>query len=133
MYRLTQARQKEAMDRFVSAPEAKSLREELALVRMLIEEHLNRMQGDEGLVAHSHIVNQLTQTCKELVKTCNQIEFKIGDMLAKATIVAIGKRIGEVLANELMGVPNYEELMDRIVPQITHVIVDANNEVVEAE
>ena len=89
---------------------------------------MNRMESDIELMQSSAAANQLIVTLDRLIKTATQTERGLNELLSKTLLVAIGKRIGEVIAEELVGIANYEQIIDRLIPRVCNVIQEVPRE-----
>ena len=81
----------------------KSLREEIGLVRMLIEKHLNAAQGNLELLTSCGSSNQLIVTLTKLVKECHALEQSCGELLSKQTVYRLAQTMCEIVMEELQG------------------------------
>ena len=117
---------------FAEHDDIKSLRDEIALTRMMIEGLWNSAQSDVERLAIYGRVNSHILTLEKLVKTCNQIEERLGNLLAKSTLLRVGTQICQLLVNALEGLPNYEQLVDALIHDIIAVIEQARNDAVPA-
>ena len=128
VYLLKEARFRQRMAELKEHDEVKSLREEIALTRMLIEERLNMVKNEADLLASYSVINSLILTMERLVKTSHQMEQNLGVLLSKATVIRLGKQIVEILIDELQGIPEYERRIDNITNQLFLTIEGTVNE-----
>ena len=103
----------------------KSLRDEIALARMLIEERFNKVKNDSDLISAFGPINTALLTVERLVKSAHSIEQNLGALLSKPTVLALGQSISQVIVEELEGVDDYEAIVDRINQRIVEAIVAA--------
>ena len=87
-YLLAKAQDRARLAAFAEHDDIKSLRDEIALTRMMIEGLWNSAQSDWSGWRSTARVNSHILTLEKLVKTCNQIEERLGTLLAKPTLVA---------------------------------------------
>ena len=108
----------------------KSLREEMSLVTMMIEEQWNTANTPlERQQMHARI-NTLLQTLDKLTKTSSQLEERRGSVLAKATLYHIGQQICLKLIERLGSLPNAEQLLTQLHGDVISVIRNARNNAV---
>ena len=105
----------------------KSLREEIGLVRMLIEKHLNAAQGDLGVLAACGSLNQLIVTLTKTIKECHNLEQSCGELLTKQTIYRLAQTLCEIVIDELQGIEGHEEIIDRIANRLFPAVKNAQN------
>lgn len=128
-YMLKNVRHRERLATLRSQDQVVSLREEIAMCRMMIEMLWNKVDGDENaLLAESHKLNELLKTLERLSKTTAQLEFKVGSVLAKPTVIVIAREIINHITSEIAGVPGYEEKIDRIAEKVFDTIERTTNE-----
>jgi hypothetical protein len=106
----------------------KSLRDEIALARMLVERRLNMIKDDSDLLSACGPINTLLLTIERLVKSANVLEERLGILLAKQSILRLGQRICQIIIDRLVGLPGYEAVIDDIVADIVKAIKTADNE-----
>jgi len=124
-YLLTDARFSGRLAALSDHEDIKSLREEIAFARMLIETRFNMIAGEGELLAACGTLNSLLLTVERLVKACNQVERNLGTLLAKPTIVALGREIIEIIIDELEDIDNSDVIIDKISDRIIPAILEA--------
>jgi len=109
-----------AAGRHSTSEQIKSLREEIALCRALVERRLNMVEegNSADFLAACGQVNTLLLTIEKLVSSCHRLETSLGVLLSKAAVLDLAREIVGVLVNELQGIDNFEEVIDRISEQI---------------
>lgn len=122
IYYLTKARHRHRLTQLRDHEEIKSLREEIALTRILIEERWNQATSDADLLLACPMLNQLLLTLERLIKSSHQIEQNLGTLLSKSAVVTLGQSLVQLLIEELKQVPNYEEVIDRITDKLFNTI-----------
>jgi len=128
MYHLDQMKHREKLTRFVEHEEIKSLREEISITRMLIEERFNAIKCESDLLAAIGGLNTLLLTVERLVRSAHAIEQNLGSLLAKSSVLVMGRQIVEIIVEELQDVPGYEEIVDRISKRIVQNITEQRSE-----
>ena len=131
-YYFVKAQDRARLAAFAEHDDIKSLRDEIAVTRMMIEGLWNSAQSDVERLAIYGRVNSHILTLEKLVKTCNQIEERLGNLLAKSTLLRVGTQICQLLVTRLEGLPNYEQLVDALIHDIIAVIQQARNDAVPA-
>ncbi len=106
----------------------KELRDSIALTHMLIEKRWNLIKDDESsLLMACGPLNQLLQTMERLVNSCHRIETNLGELLARHAVLTLAKEMVQIVIDELEGIENYEEIIDRITSRLIETIRKANN------
>lgn len=132
-YRLTDARLRQRLSQKADHDEIKSLREEIGLTRILIEELMNSCKSDTERLANVATYNTLTLNLERLIKTSHQMEQSLNMLLSKPTLIVLGQDIIKILIEELVGVPQYEERIDRITGRMLDKIDTAANITLESK
>lgn len=130
MYFLAEAQNRSRLAHFAEHDDIKSLREEIALTRMLIERRWNLIKNgsDSDLLQHSAPINNLLLTVERLVKSCHAIEQDLGNLLARDAVLRLGQLMCQIVIEELDGIEGYEEIIDRITERLVTTISGARNE-----
>jgi len=126
-YLLAKADDRTRLAQFAEHEDVKSLRDEIALARMLIERRFNLIQTDADLLNACGSLNQLFITVERLVKSAHAIEQSLGALLARQSVLRLGQQICQIIVDRLEGVPNYEQLVDTIILDIIATIQHAGN------
>ena len=87
-YLLARAQDRARLAAFAEHDDIKSLRDEIALTRMMIEGLWNSAQSDVERLAVYGRVNSHILTLERLVKTCNQIEERLGTSAGETDALA---------------------------------------------
>jgi hypothetical protein len=104
--------------------ELKSLREEIALARAMIERRLNLVESNADFLNACGTVNTYLLTLERLITSCHRLEVNLGNLLSKAAILDLAKDIVSILMDELQEVPGYEEIVDRVSERIIAAIAE---------
>ena len=118
VYRLRDPRYRRRLAELKGREEIKSLRDEIELTRILIEERFNMIKSETDLLVACSSLNGLMLTLERLMKTSHQLEQNLGVLLAKPTIIVLGQTIVTILIEELKGIENYESRVDRITDRL---------------
>lgn len=127
LYLLSEAKYRTRLAQLSEHDEVKSLREEIALARMMIERRFDLIRNEADFIAGCAPINTMLLTVERLVKSAHSIEQNLGGLLAKPTILKLGQQMCEIVVDELEGVPNFEAIVDRITERMIQTITAANN------
>jgi hypothetical protein len=129
LYRLTEAQYRTRLAQLSEHEQVKTLREEIALTRMLIEKRFNLIKTDADLLAAYGPINSLLLTVEKLVKSANAIEQNLGVLLGKPALLRLSQTLCEIIIDELQGTPGFEEKIDKIVARLVTAVSSAQNPV----
>jgi hypothetical protein len=127
-YLLARAQDRQTLAALSEDDSLKSLRGEIALTRMMIFEIWNYAKSDIERQNMFGKVRLYVQDLEKLIKTCNQLEERLGSILAKPTLFVVGQKICQALVTRLSGLPGYEQLVDVLKEDIISIIQEARND-----
>jgi hypothetical protein len=78
-----------------------SLREELALTRILLEKRLNMCQTASDLIRESTPILQQLALIERLVTACHKLETSLGQMLSKSSIIQFCSTVINIINNHI--------------------------------
>lgn len=87
--------------------EVKSLSNEVAILRMVLEEKLNSCESDTDLILHSAAISDLVIKIEKVVTSCHKLEKNLGQHMDKATLLQFA---GEVVSLVSQNVSNKSEI-----------------------
>jgi hypothetical protein len=92
----------------------RSLRDEVAIAKMMLEETLNNIQTDSEFIAsRGELAHQLA-TVEKLVASMIKMETSLGSLLAKPTVLKIAGEIVQILIDKLKDIPDHEFIIDDV-------------------
>lgn len=97
---------------FAESVNVKSLRDEIGILRMMIEERLNGCKDSTDLMINSSAISTMILNVEKLVSSCHKIEVAMDLMIDKTAIVALGLAIVELVA-EYVDDPDEREALAR--------------------
>lgn len=89
----------------------KSLREDIGVLRILLETRLNKIKDDTDLLLQSSAISDLVLKIERLVMSCHKLEGSMKQLVDRAAIIQFASEIIEVIGSILEG---QEELMSEI-------------------
>lgn len=116
-YRLTKFQAQ--LERQSDSSAIKSLREEIGILRMLMEEKLNRCTDMAGLLLESQQISDLVLKIEKLVVSCHRLEGSMGQTLDKQAILQFASEIITIIGTRLEG---QEEVIEKIANDIVAVV-----------
>ena len=111
-YRLTQYQRR--IEEFTDNDKLKSLREEIAILRLLIEERMNQLQTPTDLMLHSHALSELIMKVEKVVTSCHRLESSLGDLLDKSKLTIIIQQLITIIKTHITD----PEILERIANDI---------------
>jgi hypothetical protein len=112
-YQLTMFRAR--LERHSGSTEIKSLRDEIGILRMIMEERLNRCKDETDLILQSGPIADLVVKIDKLVSSCHRLEGSMGELLDKTSILQFANVIISIIGDE---VGDYPEVMNKVADRI---------------
>lgn len=95
-YRLTKFRQR--IQELGNSDEIISLRDEIGILRLLIEEKINRCDDENDLLLMSGPLSDLLMKSEKLITSCNRLEAKLGNLLDRTKIVTMAQTFVQIIS-----------------------------------
>ncbi len=121
-FRLTQWQAR--VNEFADNSAVKSLREEVGIMRLLLENTMNRYKTPDELYAGTGKVSDLITRLEKLVATCHKLELANETLLDRHTVLKIASAMIEIIAEYISD----EKVLDAIGDKIVTAIVTKHNE-----
>ncbi len=100
-YRLTRFAGR--VEEFAKNDSIKSLREEIGIMRLLVEERMNACATPADLLIQSGAISDLVMKMERLVISCHKMEDSLGKYIDAEAILDFAQRIIKVLGTHLEG------------------------------
>ncbi len=98
-YRLTKFQNN--ISRLGNSDGVKSLRDEIGILRMLMEERLEKCEDVSDLMLQSHAICDLVMRIEKLVASCHKLEGSMGQLLDKAAILQFAGEVIQIISDVL--------------------------------
>lgn len=95
------ARYQARLEKQANSPELKSLRDEIALLRILIEDRLNACRTDTDLILQSGPISDLIMKVDKVVNSCHRLEANLGNLLDKTDLIQFASEVINILSEML--------------------------------
>ena len=95
------AKFQERADQLTDHDKIKGLREELALLRMLVEARVTQCTDMHDLLLQSGPLSDLIMKVEKVVTSCNRLENSLGDMLDKQRIKNLASSFMQLVATKI--------------------------------
>lgn len=80
---------------------AKSLQDEVGILRMTLEAILDKCEDSHDLFVHSGPIGDLTQKIDKLVNSTHKLDLELGQLMDKNQAMALGNQITEILTKHI--------------------------------
>jgi hypothetical protein len=102
--------------------EIKSLRDEIAILRMIMEERLNQCKDNMDLIYQSGPISDLVLKIERVVTSCHKLELSSGSLLDKQAIMQFGSELISLLSEEVKDETSLARISEKIYATITRTI-----------
>ena len=97
-----------------------NLRDEIAILRIMIEERINTCKDSHDLMLMSSPLSDLIMKVEKVVVSCNKLESKLGNLLDRNKALQFAQIIVQIIGNYITD----EEELDKISEEILKALKD---------
>jgi hypothetical protein len=107
------------LDQKKASPEIKGLRDEIGILRILLEDRLNQCQSATDLMLHTSAVSDLIMKIEKVVASCHKLERNMGMVLDKQAILNFAGRVIQIITMVLEDDQDkVDEIADHILEEL---------------
>jgi len=103
MYKFKLAIYKDRLNELNEDEDLSSLKNEIGLLRILVEERFNSCNDTMDLVIQSGPISDLIIKIKSTIESFNKMETKLGNLLDKQAILSFAQSVIQIIGEELKG------------------------------
>lgn len=108
-----------------SSSEVKSLRDEIGILRLLLEQRLNACADTTDLMLHSHALSKLVLDIEKLVGSCHKLESSMGQLLDKQAILNFASIVVSKITNAIQTLVTQSVIQPSVADMINEAVADA--------
>jgi len=112
-YRLTKYHAR--AHQMAESSDVKSLRDEIGILRMMLEERLNSIKSPMDVMIQSQPVSELIGKIEKVVLSCHKLEERTGQVLDKQALLQFASEVITVVSDTLGDSPDVEKIADGIL------------------
>ena len=116
-YRLTKFNAR--LQQLGNSPDIKNLRDEIDILRMVLEERLNQCKDSKELIYQSGPISDMVMKIDKVVTSCHKLEGSMGSLLDKSAIIQVGNEVVAIMSEEITD----EDTLSRVGAKIAEAIV----------
>jgi len=126
-YRLSSPELRKQFEHFEQSDLLETVRQEISLLRALINDRLNMLDSPaERIAAFQSVAPQLVAVVKSL-ETIVKLEHQTNVVLGKDALRSLAQEIIKILTEELVEVPDHDSIIDRVAKRIASAIAKSHN------
>lgn len=92
-----------------------SLKDEVALLRMLIEERINQCRDSQELLLVSGPLSDLIIKVEKVVSSCHRLDSRLGNLLDKTKVLQFAQVVVEIVGSEIDDPDSLDSISDKIL------------------
>jgi len=98
------------MTEFADGDEVKSLREEIGILRIIMEEMLNKCEDSTDLLLYAHRISDLAVKIERLVISCDKLEGRMNLLLSKRAILHLANSYVQIINTYVTDADTIEQI-----------------------
>jgi hypothetical protein len=107
------------MDEKMGADDVKSLREEIAILRICLEQRLNKCNDAMDMILQSGAISDMVMKINTVVQSCHKLEGSMGHLLDKQAILQFAQVVIGIVGSVLKDHPEHiNTIADEILATI---------------
>jgi hypothetical protein len=106
---------KERINDFADNDQIKSLREEIGILRMCMEEILNKCEDSTDLLMASHRIADLAIKIEKLVVSCDKLESRMGLLLSKRAVIQLATEYVQIINTYITDPEIIENISNKMI------------------
>jgi hypothetical protein len=110
------------LNELASSDAVKSLRDEIGIMRMTLEEIVNRCQDSNDLIIYSGKIADMATRIEKLVSSCHRLELSTGSLLDRQDILQLAANLVDIMTRHI---PD-QDVIDVVSEEITIAINSLN-------
>jgi hypothetical protein len=103
------------INQFADNPEVKSLREEIGILRMMLETVVLKCQDENDLLIYCGKIQDLVGQIQKVVSECHRLEERTGVLLDKQTILTLADTMVKIIGEHVSDSDALEMIANRMV------------------
>jgi len=107
------------LEQYTDNDNIKSLREEIGILRLILEETLNKCNDESELIIQSNKISDLVMKVDKVVTSCHKLEGSMGHLLDKQAILQFASEIITVISEEIEDKEILNRIADKIVKRVS--------------
>ena len=109
---------------FKDSSSIKSLRDEIGILRLLMEERLNAATTPAKLMMESHHISRLAGDIRSTVESCHKLESQMGQMMDKQAIIRFAGQVVSIVSSVTQSILDSNLITQEVVNIIGNDIAD---------
>lgn len=114
------------LDRMADSSAIKSLKEEVGILRMILEERLNQIMDETDLLLNSQYISDMVMKIEKVVSSMTKLDMQLGQMLDKQALMQMAAGLSTIISDEIEDQNLVRKIIDKIGDLVTTTFMDKN-------
>ena len=115
------------LEEFAENENVKSLRDEIGILRLLMEEILNKCSDSTQLLIYSSKISDLAIRIEKLVSSCHRLEAKMGMLLDKSAALSLAGQIVTIIGQHVTDPEIIDSISNGIINALASLTGESRN------
>lgn len=120
------ARWRNRIDKFAGHDQVKGLREEIGIMRMLLETTLNLCQSDMDILLYSSKIGDLVTRIESLVRSCHKLESAMGMLLDRQAALQLSGETVEIISRHIHDEDTVKKIAEEMLEALVRIEAAGN-------
>jgi hypothetical protein len=112
------------INRFSESSQIKDLREEVGILRMLMEERLTFCKTPHDLLIQSGVISELVMKIEKVVASCHKLEASLGQHMDKTALMGFAQQVIQVISINVSD----REIIDTVANGIVELVIGESDD-----
>lgn len=106
------------LNEFAESDSIKSLRAEVGILRIILEEMMNKCHDRTDLVMYSSKISDLAIKIEKLVSSCDRLERNMGEMMDKPTALKFASKVVDIVGRHVTDSRQLDSISHEILEEL---------------
>jgi hypothetical protein len=107
-------------DKAIEGAKLRCLKDEVGLVRMMIQQILDQCDSADALLGHGSLISELVARCERLVTSSQKLDYMLGKMVDKDTLLQLADKLVDIITEYIP-----PENLEAATARINDALIDA--------
>jgi len=121
------------LQRHATSPQIKNLRDEVGILRMMLEEKLNHCSDANDLIMQSGAISDLVLKIEKLVGSCHKLEGSMNQLLDKQAILQFASEVITEISTEIRDAVVLDRITGKLMAAIGRIGIDESIRDIDGE
>lgn len=109
---------KNRLSEFTDNDGVKSLRDEIGILRIVLEEMMNKCSDRNDLLIYSSKISELAVKIEKLVMSCDRLEKNMGQMMDRPSALKFASKVVEIIGRHVESAEQLDSISHEILEEL---------------